>query len=346
MLVTNRRIVFALGLLAVTALAGCGGGEKAFVEFSYVVEPTRGLPPGMKTIIIQPASLGPNTDPKWSDLVAEVMQTLVNEARINYGAEVMVSDRRDTQISFDEADLAAAGMSTGQAGSGGVLDAAQGAILSNINVKVEKHVGKQRTISGLSGSAYGGRHWGGGGGSVRTQEVETVTRNMTVQASFKLLDAGNNRVWEHYTPKTFQGTDKTEASPFFGSSQTEAELTPQDKIIGTLVEKAARQFISRLVPCTIIAEAEVVSSGHEASVNGVKMLRAEMYAEALGNFKMALAENPDDHCSSFGAGVASEATGQYGNALKYYKRACAGAAEPKYVVARDRVKDYGTRVRK
>ena len=55
--------------------------------------------------------------------------------------------------------------------------------------------------------------------------------------------------------------DKTEASPFFGSSQTEAELTPQDKIIGTLVEKAARQFISRLVPTKIDVEAEEASGG-------------------------------------------------------------------------------------
>jgi len=66
---------------------------------------------------------------------------LVNESKNSFGTDVEVTDRRDTQIMFDEADLAAAGMSKG-GGQGGQLDAAQGAILSNINVKVEKHIGK------------------------------------------------------------------------------------------------------------------------------------------------------------------------------------------------------------
>lgn len=341
----HRRMAAATGsVLAFTMLSGCGGGERAVVEFNYTVNPTRGLPQGMKTIIITPASVGPATDEKWSDLVAELMNHLVNEARINYGADVIVSDRRDTQVAFDEADMAAAGLSKGGSAAGGQLQAAQGAILSNINVKVEKHRGQQRTVSGLTAWGGGGHGWGHGGGDVRTEEVETVTRSMTVQCAFKLLDTANNQVWEHYTPKTFQSTDRTHASPFFGSSQTEAELTPEDQIIGTLVERAAREFISRLLPCRMDIEAEVISSGHEASIQGVKLLRAQMWEESIGNFKMALAENPEDHQSAFGAGVACEAAGRYDEALNFYKRACVGANEPKYLEARDRVAAYGSRV--
>ena len=335
-------------MLCICVFAGCAS-EKAFVEYSYVVEPSRGLPPGMKTITIVPAKIGPNTDPKWSDLCVTVMQSLVNESRNEFGTDVEVSDRRDAQVTFDEADLAAAGMSTARGGSGGQLMAAQGAILSNINVKVEKHVGKKRTLSGMSlwgGGGHGWGHgWGHGGGDVRTEEVDTVTRNMTVQTAFKLVDAGNNKVWEHYTPKTFRCTDRTKASPIFGSSQTEAELTPQDALIGALVEKGARDFISRLMPCRIDVEAEVVSSGNKCCVQGVKMLRAEAFEEAASNFKMALSENPNDHRAAFGAGVACEASGDYDQALHYYKQAYAGQADTKYREARDRMKTYASRAR-
>ena len=345
MLRISRATYLVGALLCVCILTGCAS-ERAYVEFSYVVEPSRGLPPGMETVTIVPAKVGANTDPKWSDLCVTVMQSLVNESRNSFGTPVEVSDRRDTQATFDEADLAAAGMSTARGGSGGQIMAAQGAILSNINVKVEKHVGKQRTLSGLSLWGGGGRGYGHGGGDFRTEEVETVTRNMTVQTEFKLLDTGNNKVWEHYSPKTFRATDRTKASPIFGSSQTEAELEPGDAIIGTLVEKGARDFISRLMPCRIDVEAEVVSSGNKNCVQGVKLLRAEAYGEAVSNFKAALADNPDDHQAAFGAGVACEASKRYDEALKFYNRACAGQDNVDYREARDRMKTYGSRVRK
>ena len=258
---------------------------------------------------------------------------------------VTVSDRRDTQVTFDEADLAAAGMSTATGGSGGQLLAAQGAILSNINVKVEKHVGKQRTLSGLDLAGWGSRWWGGGRADIDTEEVETVTRNMTVQTEFKLVDTANNKVWDHHSPRTFTATDRTKASPIFGSSATEAELTPQDRIIATLVEQGAREFISRLMPCRIDADAVVMSSNNKNCAEGVRMLRGEMYDQALSVFKAALADDGNDHRAAFGAGVACEASGRYDEALRFFQRACAGADMAKYREARDRMKTYGHRVR-
>lgn len=309
MLIYRRALTFAGGLLIVSVMAGCAATERASISFSYAVDAERGLPQGMETIAIEPANLGPTTDPKWSDMCVTIMQSLVNESRNRYGTDINVSDRRDTQVTFDEADLAAAGMSTAQGGSGGQLLAAQGMILSNINVKVEKHIGKQRTLAGLSLDGWGGHGWGGGGTDIRTREVETVTRNMTVQTEFKLVDTANNKVWEHHLPKTYQATDRTKASPIFGSSRTEAELTPQDEIIATLVEHGAREFISRLMPCRIDVEVEAVSSSNPACTQGVRLLRGEMYDEALSRFRDALAARPNDHRAAFGAGVACEASG-------------------------------------
>ncbi len=342
----NRALVLVIGLLGISTLAGCASHETAVVNFSYAVEATRGLPPGMSTLMIVPAELGATTDEQWSDMCVTIMQSLVNESRNSFGTNVDVNDRRDTHITFDEADLAAAGMSTGNAGTGGKLVAAQGAILSKVDVKIEKHVGKQRTLSGLSLWGGGGHGYGHGGGDVRTEEVETVSRNVTVQTAFKLLDTANNKVWEYYSPKTFRSTDKTKASPIFGSSQTEAELTPTDAIIATLVERGAREFISRLMPCRIDVEATVESSGQENCVQGTKLLRAEEFEGALSNFKMAIDANPNDHAACYGAGVACEASGRYQEALKHYKMACAGQQNAVYREARDRMKTYADRVRR
>ena len=344
-MIRNCGTALACGLLCLSMLAGCASPETAVVNFSYVVEATRGLPAGMKTITIMPAKLGPTTDEKWSEMCVTIMNSLVNESRNSFGTDITVSDRRDTQVTFDEADLAAAGMSTAAPGAGGRLAAAQGAVLSNVNAKIERHTGWQRTLSGLSVWGGGGRYWGHGGGNVRTDQVETTTRNITVQTEFKLVDTANNRVWEHYLPKTYRGTERTKASPLFGSSKTEAELTPTDAIIATLVERGAREFISRLMPCRIDVEAQVSSSSNPCCAEGVRLLRAEDFDGALSSFRAALKKNSNDHRAAYWAGVACEASGRYAEALKFYKKACAGQNDPTYREARERMKAYADRVR-
>lgn len=333
----------ALGLLA--AVTGCASQQTASVSFSYVVEKEKGLPPGMKTIAIMPAKVGETTDPKWQELSTTVLASLINESRSKFGTEVTVTERRDAKAVFDEGDMKAAGMATGKGGDTKLIGA-EGLLLSNINVKVEKRVGKQRTLSSLGIGGSGGHGWGGGNVNAQTEEVETVTRNMTVQTEFKLIDSANGRVWEHFSPKTFQATDRTKASPIFGSSKTEAELTPQDQIIGALVERGAREFVSQLMPCRIDVETEVESSGNKNCVEGVKLLRAEAYREAISAFQTAMAEDSNDHRAAYGAGVACEATGQFEAGLKYYNKACAGEDNRTYTDARDRMKTYGSRIRK
>ena len=342
----NRRIGrIGVASACLMVATGCASRETANVAFSYVVEKEKGLPPGMKTIAITPAKVGETTDPKWSEMCVTVVQSLINESRSKFGTDITVTERRDTKPVFDEADMAAAGMSNKQGGSGGQLIGADGYLLSNINVKVEKHVGKQRTLSGLDVFGFGGHGSGGGRVNAETEEVETVTRNMTVQTEFKLVDASNGRVWEHFSPRTYRATERTKASPIFGSSQTEAELTPQDRIIATLVERGAREFVSVLMPVRIEVEAEVVASGNANCAQGVRQLRAEDYLGAIESFKQAMAESPNDHQACYGAGVASEALGRSDAALNYYNQACAGQDNKTYTEARDRIKAFGSRIR-
>lgn len=342
----GRRSAIGCVLVVAGALTGCASKERAIVSYSYVVEQEKGLPPGMKTIAIMPAKVGETTEPKWSEMCVTVVQSLINESRSKFGTDVTVTERRDTKPVFEEADLAAAGLSTKKGGTGGQLVGAEGYLLSNINVKEDLTRGKQRTLSAVDIAGWAGRHSDGGSGRFETQEVETVTRNLTVQTEFKLVDASNGKIWEYFSPRTYQATDRTKASPIFGSSRTEAELTPKDRIIGALVERGAREFVSSLMPCRVDVEAEVMSSGSPNSVEGVRQLRAENYLGAINAFKAATSENPNDHLSWFGAGVASEAAGNYEQALNYYKQACAGRDDAQYTEARDRLKAFGHRIRK
>jgi hypothetical protein len=336
-----------IGFIGIGLLAGCNGGgrEGAHVSFTYVVEKEKGLPPGMNTIAITPAKVGPTTDPKWSEMCVTVVQSLINDSRGKLGTPVTVTERRDAKAVFDEGDLKAAGMATGKGGNTQLVGA-EGLLLSNINVKEETHTGKQRTISGLDIAAFGGHHYGGGAGGVQTSEVETVTRNLTVQTEFKLVDAATGKVWEYYSPHTFQATDRTKASPLFGSSQTEAALTPKDRIIGALVEQGAREFVSMLMPCRVQVDAEVQASNNASCAEGVRQLRAENFREAVSAFQSALNENPNDHRAAYGAGIASEALGNGEQALNFYKQACAAQNDPEYMEARDRMKAYAGRIRK
>ena len=102
-------------------LVGCASRERAVVSFAYAVEPAKGLPPGMETIAVMPAKVGETTDPKWSEISVTILQSLINESRGKFGAKITVTERRDTQAVFDEADLAAAGLSTKKGGGGGQL---------------------------------------------------------------------------------------------------------------------------------------------------------------------------------------------------------------------------------
>ena len=338
--VRTTRILACVALVAL--LTGCANTEKAYVAFSYVVEPAQGLPAGMKTVSIKPAKVGPTTDAKWSDLCATIVQQLVNESRNTFGTPITVTERFDTESALEENDLAASGMSTRRGGQDVQFLAADAVILSKINVKIEKHVGKQRTLDGLFLSGHGGHGWGGGSTNIHTSEVDTVTRNMTVQTDFRLIDNTNNQVWAQ-SAATKHCTDRTKASPIFGSSKTEAELTPQDEIIATLVENAAREFIGKLMRCRIEVEAEVVSSANGMCAQGVRALRAEDFASALASFRAAIADNPRDHRALYAAGVAAEASGKYDVAYSYYRKACGEQNNATYMSARDRLKAYRDR---
>ena len=326
----------------VVLATGCGGSEKSTITIEYVLNPSVGLPPGMTSVAILDAKVNEVTDTKWSELAANYVQHLIQESNEKYGANLQVADRKHTSTVMKEADMAAAGMvASANPGATAKLLNVQGMVMVEINVKTRVDKGKGTTVSGVPGLGFS--RYGLGSGA-NTKEVEKVSRHITVQTNFKLIDAATSRDWTTHTESHNQ-SDKTKISPFFGSSRTESSLTPRDEIIGAAVELGARGFVSKLIPCAVRYEVELKSSAQENCAQGIKMMRGDMFEEAMSQFKMALAENPEDHRAAFAAGVCSEALGNFDQALRYYKQASMGKNVAEYVVAKKRIAENKNRIR-
>ncbi len=334
---TMRRIwpIFMLGLPVF--LVGCAS-ERAFVSVGYVLDPSQGLPPGMRSVAIEDAVVNDPEDSEWSRKAAESIQARILDAKNRFGADIVVADRRYLKDVMDEADLAAAGITsnTSGAGLGGKVMGVQGIIKSSIDVKAETHVGKATTIDGVDWWGYRNS----GGGRVYTREVDTVSRNITVKTTFKLFDATTNRDWVTYSPDAYQQHDKTEAFPILGSSRTEAELQPRDQIIAEAMNKGVREFIAKILPCEISYQIPVDASGNKNCQLGVQMMRADAHRDAIGYFRSALAENGNDHQAAYAAGVACEAIDDFKQALQFYRKAYAIRGIPRYREAKDRLNNH------
>lgn len=320
------RTVTILSLCGVMAASlgasGCKGGgrgkEVAHVTVSHVTKPTRSLPKGLNTIAVLDSATTDDAEAKWSKIAANMISGLLDQAAKTGGSTLKVADRQNLAKVMAESDLEIAGLVQGpQVAQAVKVLKVDGLIVSAINVKVEKHVGRKRTITGtdIISSPYSRRPF-------QTETVEKVTRNITVQCTFRLLDRTNKVLFDHVSP-VLRKTDETEPSPFFGSDRTEAELTPRDKIIGELVEREVRQFIGTFLPVTVEETVDVYASKNDACKAGVRMLAAGEYDEAIAMFKQAIAasEGGQDKYATFGLGAAYEAKGNLEEALKHYRSA-------------------------
>ncbi len=347
-----RMIIFTI---VTASLSGCAT-EKAWVPIRYTLTPERGLPPHVRTVAVLDSKVNEVTDRKWSELAANMLQDMIQDSIGNFELDLKIADRKHLTDVMAEQDLAAAGVTrstSGSRGQGGSVMHVDGTIESEINVKVETHKGQQTTISGLGLQGGGakatdrfGRQYreGHGGADIQTREVETVTRNIIVQTTFKLVDNTTNQNLATYAPPPYSQMDSTKASPLFGSAQTEAALTPRDEIIGQAVKKGAQSFVSQILPRAIRFEIPVESSASEQCKLGVKMLRGEDYSEAIRYFRAAIAENPADDRAHYGAAVAYEAMGDHTNALAFYKSAFRENPAPQYRAAKTRLDEQLSRI--
>ena len=361
---TNRKFAWVMMAAAGIALiaSGCASKESYSAHISYVLEPTKPLPEGLNAVAIIDAGVEASDAEgkdearakKWATIAANMMEQMIQDSAGKLNVNIKVAKRQDTAKIMAEKNMKVAGLVEGgvAAQTAKLLDV-QGLITSKLNIRVEVLEGKQRTVSAASVAAWAGHHWGGGAGSVDTEEVSKISRNLTVQCSFTLMDLAGQALVQ-FSPPPFRKYDKKSPGPVFGSSKTEADLDSVDGIIGELVEQGTREFVSTIVPTQVDYAYELESSGGKgakASAQGIRSLRSEDFEGAVQAFKAAIAEDPEDHKSAFALGVTYELSKNWEGALKAYRQALGMPGVGKedqamYTAAKDRVAAHKDRIRK
>lgn len=346
----KMRLLVTLPFVAIL-LAGCAESETGVVTIKYTIHPDRGLPPGMNGLAVDvlTAESGAGDESideaKWQEMVGEMMHNRLNEAKNEHGLNIVIADRSSTRSVMAEKDLALSGMAEGaEAAERTQLVAVQGLVRGRVIIKVDSHAGSEQTMDGGNVLSYASRGWisGSGGG-----DKSSISRTVTVQPSFRLVDSNTGQDWYTWTPaEPMMVSEEDKPSFFFGSGKTEADLTPRDRIIAGCVQNAIVEFTSHLIPTSFEVEVPVISSANKSCIQGVKYLRAEDYDTALQMFKQALADQPTDDRAAFCAGVTSEKLGQYESAITYYNQALMARDEPQYKDSRDRVKQFKDRTAK
>lgn len=327
-----RSLGLAAGLLGVVLLVGCASGGRTQVSFKYSVEPARRLPAGINKIAIMPAKVGPTTDKKWSKVCSRSIQSLIQESRSKFGTRISVIDKSNARPTFNERDLISKRSRRSRFRRVSSTPS-EGVILSSINVRLEDSNGRQ-----FMRTSYNR------GQRVKEQPKSNGEKQFAVQAEFKLVDGRTNKVWERYAPRTYRLSENVHVEPILETNK-QSKFNQQDKIIARLMEKVTTEFISRIMPTQIHVDALVQSSRNGNCKKGVSLLKSKNWKQAMLSFKLALKENPNDHQAAYGAGIACEAMGKFNQAVSFYRHACAGANNPEYREARDRVKTFGHRAR-
>lgn len=143
-------------------------------------------------------------------------------------------------------------------------------------------------------------------------------RTITLAGNLRLVDAATGRTWATHEISA-QTLEEEKSYPFKDASRL--SMPPEEKIIRDMLDQEIRKFCGAIVPITFEQEWRVKSSANENSQLGVKYLRVGDNAAALAAFERALADNPDDDRSCFGAGVACENLGRLDDARRYYRDA-------------------------
>jgi len=325
----DRLWIMSAVAAVMTLAVGCGASkERCTVGLKYTLKPTEQIPEGLTTVAVNESEVEATeagTDDadrakKWSRMAADMMEDMIIRANKEHSTGLTVAKRRETKDIMKEADLQAAGLTqeSAQAGQPPQLAEVQGLIKSRLTIRNEVKVGKSKTTKINIGALATGS-WGS---AADQEEVEDVSRNMTVQCSFSMYDKAGNPLFQ-YSPPPFRKFDEEKPGAVMGGSKTEAELDSADAIIGELVDQGVREFVGMFIPCPVEYRYELESSRHESSAMAVRQFRADNYEEAIKDFQVAVSEDPDDHRSLFGLGLAFEKTGRFDEAISAYKRALA-----------------------
>lgn len=380
--------LFIATFSSVLAVCGTGPGnceakEKQSITVSYFLGPARPLPEGIRRVAVMDAGVenqdgGPSAarSRKWAAIAAEMIEAMLQGIPAE-PAQLTIVQRRATKKILDEQDLQLAGIVEGDAATrAGKLLAVDGLIMSRINIRVDTRKQDKSSIDWLrllgpvgavgrpadprfrrveGGPAAGNPYETRRGVVVTpvglelpTRTISEISRNLTVECGFALVDATTGRSVVQAPPQIHQKRDQAQPNFLFGGCVDAADLDPIDHFIGELVERAAREFVGQLVPVRWSYTYEVIGKGNHGEA-AVRALRADDFAAALAEFEAAHREDPERDSHVFGMAVACELMGDPRKALEHYRMAASMPDVddddlPVYLAAKERLAAHLDRI--
>lgn len=370
-----RRVCSAFTVLVAFAMtsAPASAKEKQVVTVSYVVAPPKPLPENIKAVAVIDSGVDSDEETadlrekKWSKIAADLTEAMLQSAEAEYGSHLKVVQRRATKQILAEQDLQLVGIVEGDAvARAGKLLAVDGLIMSKINIHIAVRKSTKSEIDWISVLGGGGnrpirdprmRHGPGGPGNpyragpqrggqpggfdIPKRQIEEISRQLTIQCSFSLVDAVTGESVVRFAPPVIQKADKAKPDFLFGRCIDESDLDPVDHFIGELVEHAARDFVGMLAPVRVEHSYLVIGRGKEGE-RAVRALRADDFPKALSEFEAAHKDDPEEPDTVFALGVTCELMGDFEKALAYYREVAAMEDVdkddlPVYLGAKDRL---------
>lgn len=325
----RTQILWMVGLSFI--LAGLAhASEECQVTVTYVLAPLKPLPEGFRTVAVldsgvKTAGAKPTErEARWSQIAADIIEgALLATTDLPSGLTLVKRDQ--TAAVLREHDMSLAGLVEGDpAMQAGKLLAVQGLITSQITIDIDhkQNVKAKRSLDLETIISRYRRH-----GEVvirprvRTQLIEEVSRLLTIQFSFSLIDVAQGRALVQYSPPPYTRKDSGAPHLTLGARAARGkELDPVDEIIGELVEQAVRDFVEKIAPVQYEHEFKVVGSGDNGE-NAIRALRGDDYVRAREEFSQAWKHDPEDMDAAWGLGVTFELLGQFPEALEVYRRA-------------------------
>ncbi|MBK8267600.1 MAG: hypothetical protein IPK83_04565 [Planctomycetes bacterium] len=328
-------------------------GERQRIGISYMLAPARPLPESVKAVAVIDAGVQSDEERrdarerKWQQIAADMIESMVQSGSnatngdLTYGA-LKVVDRRATRQILAEKDMQLVGIVEGEpAAAAGKLLAVDGLIMSRIKISIDYKRSRKSNVDwgGLLGGQRSGPPPGYRSGyhrgpnnpyarrpaqprsnpGIPRKTIEEISRDLTVQCSFTLIDANTGEAIVRHTPPVYQKRDKAEPQFMFGGAVQASDLDPVDHFTGELVERASREFVSMISPVRVTYSYPLELRGKEVE-QAVRMLRGDDFYGAIQVLERAYQKKPKESDYLFAIGLVSEMMCEPGRALDTYRR--------------------------
>lgn len=350
--------------------------DRQMVTVPYGTSAKQALPAGLRTVTVIDFGVtstepqAPLREAKWSALGADMMESMLRASGAD-GGPLVVVQRSQTRPALQQEVGGAYGLLPPDAVSKvcEILNL-NGVVVGYVQVRIDDKNNRQRVnwdrvLGGVGGRPNEGpyepryqrdgdsdRHGAYARGSRRgsrqvnlsRDEIDEVNRALSVECTFQVLDAANGRTVAELATPPMRRSDRVSPNFNFGRYLPDSELNPIDYFIGELVERAAQDFVSSIVPTRVNITYQLVGDGKDFR-RGLQYLRENDYRRAYDAFEDAHHDEDDDAYYPFAMGVTAELMGDLPRALDLYRRALASDdidddLLPQYREARDRLDAY------